>query len=105
MNNNEYTFIPLDKMGLTNEDMMETYSILRGAYEDTYPDKMVDASDVYVLTVFPFAKNDEWADDYEVTDYETGFFHGTPSLRNCTNKSEILCLTSLDSPMLLTTRY
>ena len=101
MHKNPFTFTPLDKIGLTNEEIMDTYATLRGAYENSHPDRMVDASDAYVLTVFPFAENDEWPEDYEVTNYETGFYQGKPALRNCSDKKEILyisdgiqCLTS-----------
>ena len=45
---------------------------VRGAFEDEHPRNMVDASDAYVLTVYPFGRNDEHADDYETEDWETG---------------------------------
>lgn len=104
MNNNLFTFTPLGKLSLTNDEVMETYATLRGAYEDSHPDRMVDSSDAYHLTVFPFAEDDEWPDDYEVTDYETGFYQGKPALRNCSDRNEILYMTN-DNQQLTSTYH
>jgi hypothetical protein len=57
--------------------------VLRGAFEDSHPQNKVDASDAFILTVFPFKSVDEAPDEYEVEDYETGFCDGKPALRKC----------------------
>ena len=41
---------------------------------------MTDASDAYVLTVFPFGEGDEIPNDYEVENYATGLYQGQPAL-------------------------
>jgi hypothetical protein len=38
---------------------------------------MVDACDAYVLTVYPFGRDDEQPDDYELEDWETGMMVGS----------------------------
>jgi hypothetical protein len=45
---------------------------VRAAFEDEHPRNMVDASDAYALSVFPFGRDDERPEDYESEDWETG---------------------------------
>jgi hypothetical protein len=54
-----------------------SYKDVRGAFEAEHPQNMVDASDVYVLTVYPFGRNDEHPDDYESEVWETGIMVGS----------------------------
>jgi hypothetical protein len=37
----------------------------------------VDACDAYVLTVYPFGRDDEQPDDYETEDWEKGMMVGS----------------------------
>ena len=60
--------------GLSKEERIDQFWELRGAFEDAYPDRMTDASDAYVLTVFPFGDIDNAPDDYEVEDWAVGWF-------------------------------
>ena len=66
---------------LPDEEIMWTYGQVRGAFEAEHPHNMVDASDAYVLTVYPFGRNDERPDDYELEVWETGMYDGCPALR------------------------
>ena len=68
-----------DKM--TDEEIMSTYSLIRGEFEDKHPQNMVDASDAFVLTVFPFGREDEQPDEYETVELETGLYDGLPAMR------------------------
>ena len=63
----------------------------------------MNASDAYILTAFPFAKNDEIPDDYEVESFETGFFQGMPALRKGSDQNQILYLKDRDSFLLEST--
>ena len=98
----DITFESLRHVSLPDEEIMETYEDLRFAFENTYPN-VVDASDAYILTAFPFAKNDEILDDYEVESYETGFFQGMPALRKGSDENQILYLKDRDSFLLEST--
>ena len=77
---NSIDFIPLFQLGLSKEERTDLFWELRGAFEESYPDRMTDASDAYVLTVFPFGEGDEIPDDYEVEDWATGLYQGQPAL-------------------------
>lgn len=66
---------------LPNDEIMLTYGQARGFFEDEHPHNIVDASDAYVLTVYPFGRNDEHPDDYETEDWETGLYGSTGSPR------------------------
>ena len=85
-------FVPLGKANLSDEEIMDTYWVLRTAFEDSHPNNMVDASDAYILTVFPFRWGDEIPDDYEVEDYATGLVDGKPALRKMDETHQILIL-------------
>lgn len=85
-------FVPLMNSNLSDEDIKDTYRVLRAAFEDSHPNNMVDASDAYVLTVFPFRWGDEIPDDYEVEDYATGFVDGKPALCKMDETRQILIL-------------
>ena len=50
---------------------------MRGAFEDEHPRNMVDASDAYALSVFPFGRDDERPKDYESEIWETGMMVGS----------------------------
>ena len=49
-------FIPLSQLNLSNDESLNLFWELRSAFEDAYPDRMTDASDAQVLTVFPFGE-------------------------------------------------
>lgn len=85
-------FIPLCSLqgSMSDAEIIGTYEVLRGAFESSHPLNMVDASDAYVLTVFPFSKIAEAPEDYDTIDYETGFYCGQPALRCCNDSSKIL---------------
>lgn len=89
---NTNCFIPLSNINLSDEEVMDIYHKLRFAYEQSHPDNMVDASDAYILTVFPFKRGDKIPDDYDVVNYETGMFEGKPALRKIEGKQEILVI-------------
>ena len=69
---NHADFIPLSQLNLSNDESLSLFWELRGAFEDAYPNRMTDASDAYVLTVFPLGEGDEIPDDYEVEDWAAG---------------------------------
>lgn len=66
---------------MRDEEIMWTYEDVRGAFEDEHPHSMVDASDAYVLTVYPFGRDDERPEDYDTEDWETGLYGSTGSPR------------------------
>lgn len=43
---------------------------VRGAFLEEHLHNKVDACDAYVLTVYPFGRDDEQPDDYETEDWE-----------------------------------
>ena len=65
---------------MSKEERIDLFWELRSAFEDSYPDRMTDASDAQVLTVFPFGDIDDAPDDYEVEDWATGQYQGQPAL-------------------------
>ena len=77
---------------LSDYEIMDTYEVLRSAFEESHPNNMVDASDAYVLTVFPFQWGDEIPDDYEVENYATGMVDGKPALCKMDDTREVLLL-------------
>ena len=85
-------FIPLLDLELSDEEIMDTYWVLRSAFEESHPSNMVDASDAYVLTVFSFKWGDEIPDDYEVVNYATGMVDGKPALCKMDETRQILML-------------
>jgi hypothetical protein len=89
---NRKEFIPLWSLqdSMSDAEIIGTYEVLRGAFENSHPHNMVDASDAYVLTVFPFSKIAEAPDDYDTVNYEAGFYCGQPALRCCNDSSKIL---------------
>ena len=90
--NNNKTFVPLSESNLSEEVIMDTYLVLRSAFEDSHPNNMVDASDAYVLTVFPFQRGDDIPDDYDVENYATGMVDGKPALCKMDDTHEVLWL-------------
>lgn len=42
---------------------------------------MVDASDTYVLMVYPFGRNDKHQDDYDTETWETELYGGCPAMK------------------------
>ena len=86
------TFVTLSESNLSEEVIMDTYWVLRTAFEDSHPNNMVDASDAYVLTVFPFQRADEIPDEYDVENYATGMVDGKPALCKTDNTHEVLLL-------------
>ena len=83
MTTNEKKFVSLwDLQGeMRNEEIMWTYEDVRGAFEAEHPHNMVDASDAYVLTVYPFGRDDEHPYDYDTETWETGLYDGCPAMR------------------------
>ena len=74
---------------------------VRAAFEDEHPRNMVDASDAYALSVFPFGRDDERPDGYETETWETGLMVGSgfkvkgsrlrvASIRRCTARIQFL---------------
>lgn len=90
--NNKTPFISLLDSHLPDEEVMDTYWVLRAAFEESHPNNMVDASDAYVLTVFPFKCGDEIPDEYEVENYATGTVDGEPALCKMDETRQILTL-------------
>lgn len=86
------SFIPLLDSKLSDEKIMDTYWVLRSAFEESHPNNMVDASDAYVLTAFPFKWGDEIPDDYEVDNYATGMVDGKPALCKMDCNRQVLML-------------
>lgn len=89
---NKKQFVSLLGSNISDEKIMDTYWVLRSAFEESHPNNMVDASDAYVLTVFPFKWGDEIPDDYEVENYETGMVDGKPALCKADETRQILML-------------
>lgn len=85
-------FVSLLGSNLSDEEVMDTYWVLRAAFEESHPNNMVDASDAYVLTVFPFKWGDEIPDEYEVEEYATGTVDGKPALCKMDETRQILML-------------
>lgn len=56
---------------------MWAYELVCGAFEEVHPKNMVDASDAYALSVFPFGREDKRSEDYETEDWETGMMVGS----------------------------
>ena len=83
-------FIPLSKTDLSDEEVMDIYGMIRFAFEQNHPDNMVDASDAYVLTVFPFKRGNTVPDNFDVVHYETGLYDGKPALHKVDGENEIL---------------
>ena len=50
---------------------------VRATFEDEHPRNMVDASDAYALSVFPFGRDDERPEYYESEIWETGMMVGS----------------------------
>lgn len=92
---NTNCFIPLCNTNLSDEEIMDIYHYLRFAYEQSHPDNMVDASDAYILTVFPFKRGDIIPAYYDVINYETGLLEGEPALRKIEGDQEILVIDVL----------
>ena len=88
VNNNK--FQPLSDSNLSDEEVMDIYGMIRFAFEQSHPNNMVDASDAYVLTVFPFRRGDTVPEAFCVVDYETGLFDGKPALHKVDGENEIL---------------
>ncbi|MCR5522723.1 MAG: hypothetical protein K6F64_03675 [Clostridia bacterium] len=83
-------FSPLFNSKLSDEDVMSIYHYLRFAFEQSHPNNMVDASDAYILTVFPFKRGAIVPDNFDVVNYETGLFEGKPALCKVDGSHEIL---------------
>ena len=88
--NNNTKFQPLSDSNLSDEEVMDIYGMIRFVFEQSHPDNMVDASDVYVLTVFPFKRGDTVPNNFDVVNYETGLFKGKPALCKVRGSHEIL---------------
>ena len=88
--NNNTKFKPLSDSNLSDEEVMDIYGMIRFAFEQNHPDNMVDASDAYVLTVFPFKRGNTVPDNFDVVNYETGLFDGKPALHKVDGENEIL---------------
>ena len=97
MTTDEKKFVSLwDLQGeMRNEEIMWAYEDVRAAFEDEHPRNMVDASDAYALSVFPFGRDDERPEDDESEIWETGMMVGSgfkvqgsrlrvASIRRCT---------------------
>ena len=83
-------FIPLNNTNLSDEEVLDIYGIIRFAFEHSHPENMVDASDAYTLTVFPFKRGEKVPDDFDVVNYETGLFDGKPALQKVDGENKIL---------------
>ena len=88
--NKNTKFQPLSDSNLSDEEVMDIYGMIRFAFEQNHPDNMVDASDAYVLTVFPFKRGNTVPDNFDVVNYETGLFEGKPALCKVGGSHEIL---------------
>lgn len=89
---NNVSFVPLLGTNLPGEEIMDIYWGARSAFEESHPNNMVDASDAYVLTVFPFKWGDEIPDAYEVDNYATGMVDGKPALCKMDETRQVLML-------------
>ena len=58
-----------------------SYKDVRGAFEAEHLHNKVDACNAYALSVFPFGREDEWPEDWESEDWETGMYGSTGSPR------------------------
>lgn len=88
--NTDTGFRPLYGANIPDENVMDIYNTLRFTFEQSHPNNMVDASDAYILTVFPFKRGDKIPEDYCVVNYETGLIRGKPALRKLGGGKEIL---------------
>lgn len=96
--NSNTIFRPLSDSNLSDEEVMDIYGMVRFAMEQSLPNNMVDASDAYILTVFPFRRGDKIPDDYDVVNYETGLLEGKPALRKIEGDQEILVIDDTGVP-------
>lgn len=88
-------FKTLQELNLSEEDAAILFGDLRTALERMLPNKKIDASDYYVLTVFPFKSlSDEIPDDYEVENYEVGMIGTCPALRKVGDGNALFVLQS-----------
>ena len=78
---NKSEFVSLYNCHMIDDELiMDIYQELRYAFEQSHPNNMVDASDAYILTVFPFKRGAKVPDNFDVVNYETGLFEGKPAL-------------------------
>lgn len=90
--NNNTKFQPLSDSNLSDEEVMDIYGMIRFVFEQSHPNNMVDASDAYILTVFPFKRGDKMPAYYDVINYETGLLEGEPALRKIESNQEIMVM-------------
>lgn len=91
-NSNSGKFISLYDLNLTEDESLDLFWDLRCAFESRYPNNMVDASDAYGITVFPFARGEEFPNEFIVFNYAVGKFNENPALLNCDGSSEMFVL-------------
>lgn len=84
-------FISLQELvgTLSDHEIMEAYKDIRYEFERTHSN-LVDASDAYSITVFPFSNKVDMPDNYKVQNYITGFYDGKLALQNSTNPEEVI---------------
>jgi hypothetical protein len=85
-------FLSLSDMELQEDCSIDLYKELRQAFEHTYPDFMIDASDADIITVFPFKLGGEIPDEYDVVNFAVGMIDGFPALCKMDDSQELLLL-------------
>ena len=97
---NPSDFIPLRDLDLSEKESLNLFWKLRTFFEDRNPGHIIDASDVHIITVLPFANGDEIPDDYDVTNYAVGMINDKPALLKLDENQEILVLEGAEEEFL-----
>ncbi len=75
------------ELNLPEEVSMDLYKDLRAAFQKSHPDKFIEASDAYGLTILPLYYME--LENYKVENYEVGYTTTCPPctkwkiLKNC----------------------
>ena len=93
-------FIPLSELGLTEKETIELSWKLRTFLEDQNLGHKVDASDVCILTVFPFVNCNEILDKDDVINYAIGKCYDKPALLNMGDTPKLLILETIENDFL-----
>lgn len=78
------------ELNLPEEVSMDLYKDLRAAFQKSHPDKFIEASDAYGLTILPL--NYMELENYKVENYEVGLYNNIPSLYKMGSPQKLLIL-------------
>jgi hypothetical protein len=78
------------ELNLPKEVAMDLYKDLRAVFQKSHPDKFIEASDAYGLTILPL--NYMELENYKVENYEVGVYNNMPTLYKVENPQKLLIL-------------